>query len=80
MELSHNNSKRRRQVAKAESDGAVLADMNKGLQKYLDGLRLTVPLCEDAEEKRRGENMIYRLERELGSASNGTTQTQTTEA
>ena len=66
MELSHNNSKRRRQTAKTESDGTILSDMNRSLQGCLDQLRATVPVCEDQKEKRIGENMIRRLERELG--------------
>jgi len=66
MQLSHNNSKRRKQLVQAQSDGDVVAEYNRQLELSLRQLEKTVPQCTDIVEKERGLAMIRRLKTELG--------------
>ena len=66
MQLSHNNSKRRRQIAKAESDGSKIADYNKQLEEQLRLLEQAIENSDDPKEMEQGRAMIRRLKSELG--------------
>jgi len=66
MELSHNNSRRRREVKQTEKNNVRLAAYNRELQETLEELELAVPNSTDPEEKERGLAMIRRLKTELG--------------